>query len=247
MYSIFSATELALLFRLILAHILTDFIFQPDKWVEDKRANQGKSKYLYLHGCLTAVIAYIFAGYWTNLWIPASIGITHTLIDYLKLKLDKSGSINGFVSDQLAHFVVIIIVWMNLIETENLFEKISPMVSNLKILSILTGYVLCTTPISFLVGIATRKWQEELKKGGAAVENLLNGGKWIGIIERLMIFTFVLLAKYEAIGFLITAKSILRFRQDTEIKQSEYVLVGTILSYGLAIMIGLIIGQVIKV
>ena len=246
MYSIFSSTELALLFRLILAHILTDFIFQSNKWVEDKRENIGKSKYLYLHGFLTAILAYIFAGYWRNIWVPVAIGVTHTLIDYVKLKFDKSGSILGFVTDQFAHFVVIIIVWINLIVTGNLFEKIIPMASNLKILSIVTGYVICTTPLSFFVGIATKKWQEELKKGSVEVENLLNGGKWIGIIERLMIFTFVLLGKYEAIGFLITAKSILRFRQDTETKQSEYVLVGTLLSYGLAIMTGLVISQIMK-
>jgi Protein of unknown function (DUF3307) len=247
MYSIFSSTELALLFRLVLAHVLTYFIFQSNKWVEDKRKNQGKSKYLYLHGCLTAIVAYILAGYWTNVWIPITIGITHTLIDYVKLKFDKEGSIIGFISDQFAHLVVIAIVWINLIETGNLFEKITPMASNLKVISIVTGYIICTTPLSFFVGIATKKWQEELKKGGTSIENLLNGGKWIGIIERLMIFTFVLLGKYEAIGFLITAKSILRFRQDTETKQSEYVLVGTLLSYGLAVMTGLMISQIIKV
>jgi Protein of unknown function (DUF3307) len=246
MYSIFSSTELALFFRLILAHVLTDFIFQSNKWVEDKKKNQGKSKYLYLHGCLTAIVAYIFAGYWTNLWIPLTIGITHTLIDYLKLKFDKQGSIIAFITDQVAHLLVILIVWMNLIETGNLFEKIIPITSNLRIISIVTGYIICTTPLSFFVGIATKKWQEELKKGDMAIENLLNGGKWIGIIERLMIFTFVLLGKYEAIGFLITAKSILRFRQDTETKQSEYVLVGTLLSYSLAILTGLVISQVIK-
>jgi hypothetical protein len=247
MYSIFSSTELALLFRLILAHILTDFIFQSNKWVEEKRKNQGKSKYLYFHGFITAIVAYIFAGYWTNVWIPITIGSTHTLIDYLKLKFDKDGSITGFITDQLAHFVVIAILWINLIEMGSLFEKIIPITSNLKVLSIVTGYIVCTTPLSFFVGIATKRWQEELKKEGTSIENLLNGGKWIGIIERLMIFTFVLLGKYEAIGFLITAKSILRFRQDTETKQSEYVLVGTLLSYSLAIMVGLVISQIIKV
>ena len=246
MYSIFSSVELALLFRLILAHILTDFIFQSSKWVEDKRKNKGESKFLYFHGFFTAIIAYIFVGYWTNFWIPITIGITHTLIDYLKLKFDKEVSIVGFITDQFAHFVVIIVVWINLIETGNLFEKIIPLTSNLKIISIVTGYIICTTPLSFFVGIATKKWQEELKKGDVTIENLLNGGKWIGIIERLMIFTFVLLGKYEAIGFLITAKSILRFRQDTETKQSEYVLVGTLLSYGLAILTGLVISKVMK-
>jgi hypothetical protein len=230
-----------------LAHVLTDFIFQSNKWVEDKRKNQGKSRYLYLHGCFTAFVAYVFAGNWTNLWIPLTIGISHTFIDYLKLKLDKKESIFMFITDQFAHLMVIIVVWLNLIQSENLFEKIAPITSNLKFISIITGYILCTTPLSFFVGIATKKWQEELKKGEVAVENLLNGGKWIGIIERLMIFTFVLLGKYEAIGFLITAKSILRFRQDTETKQSEYVLVGTLLSYGSAIMIGLVISQMMRV
>ena len=152
----------------------------------------------------------------------------------------------GFISDQFAHFMVLLLVWLSLIETKDLFEEIILMASNLKILSIITGYIICTTPLSFFVGIATKRWQEELQKGEIVSGNLLNGGKWIGIIERLMIFTFVLLGKYEAIGFLITAKSILRFRQDTETKQSEYVLVGTLLSYGLAIILGLIISQVNK-
>lgn len=169
------------------------------------------------------------------------------MIDYVKLKFNREGSVVGFITDQFAHLVIIILVWINLIETRDLFEKIIPMTSNFKVVSIITGYIICTTPFSFFVGIATKQWQEELEKGDVMIENLLNGGKWIGIIERLMIFTFVLLGKYEAIGFLITAKSIFRFRQDTETKQSEYVLVGTLLSYGLAIMIGLVISQIIKV
>jgi len=46
-------------------------------------------------------------GDWTNLWISVTIGITHTLIDYLKLKFDKEGTIVGFIGDQFAHFIII--------------------------------------------------------------------------------------------------------------------------------------------
>ena len=34
---------------------------------------------------------------------------------------------------------------------------------------------------------------------------------WIGFFERFLIFTFILINQYTAIGFLIAAKSVLRF------------------------------------
>ncbi|MDX1768489.1 MAG: DUF3307 domain-containing protein, partial [Arenibacter troitsensis] len=35
--------------KLLLAHLLGDFLFQPTKWVVHKEANKMASKYLYLH------------------------------------------------------------------------------------------------------------------------------------------------------------------------------------------------------
>ena len=67
-----------------------------------------------------------------------------------------------------------------------------------------------------------------------------NGGKLIGIFERIIILTLVLLNQYEAIGFLITGKSIIRFADKNSDLKSEYVLVGTMMSYALAILIGVI-------
>jgi len=62
----------------------------------------------------------------------------------------------------------------------------------------------------------------------------------IGIIERFLVLTFVILNQFEAVGFLIAAKSILRFKDDNTIK-TEYVLIGTMLSFGIAIALGIII------
>ncbi len=63
-------------------------------------------------------------------------------------------------------------------------------------------------------------------------ENIESAGFKIGLYERTIIFTLVLIGQYEAIGFLITGKSILRFG-DKDKSHSEYVLVGTMLSYAL--------------
>lgn len=44
--------------------------------------------------------------------------------------------------------------------------------------------------------------------------------------------------QFEAIGFIVAAKSILRFK-DTDTAKTEYVLAGTFLSFGIAILCGL--------
>ncbi|WP_139822890.1 hypothetical protein [Massilibacteroides vaginae] len=62
-------------------------------------------------------------------------------------------------------------------------------------------------------------------------------GRWIGTLERIMAMGFVLLQQYTAIGFIITAKSVLRYN-DRETGKTEYVLIGTLLSFGSALLIG---------
>lgn len=72
---------------------------------------------------------------------------------------------------------------------------------------------------------------------------LKDGGLWIGYIERFLILTFVLMSYHEGIGFLLAAKSIFRFgelKNETEIKRTEYILIGTLLSFVLAVCVGML-------
>jgi hypothetical protein len=74
--------------------------------------------------------------------------------------------------------------------------------------------------------------------------SLKNAGNFIGILERLFIFCFVLAGHFETIGFLLTAKSIFRFgdlKEAKDRKLTEYVLIGTLLSFGIALLTGLIV------
>jgi hypothetical protein len=77
-------------------------------------------------------------------------------------------------------------------------------------------------------------------------EKLEHGGKLIGMFERMIILTFVFLNQYEAIGFLITGKSIIRFAQKEEGLRSEYVLVGTMMSYAFSIIVGVVINWLLS-
>ena len=69
-------------------------------------------------------------------------------------------------------------------------------------------------------------------------ENIKNAGALIGNLERVLTIIFVIIGQYEAIGFIIAAKSILRFK-DTDTAKTEYVLAGTFLSFGIALLCGL--------
>lgn len=58
-----------------------------------------------------------------------------------------------------------------------------------------------------------------------------------------MILTFILTNHIEGVGFLLAAKSIFRFgelNKAKEIKITEYVLIGTLASFTIAIIIGFI-------
>ena len=70
-----------------------------------------------------------------------------------------------------------------------------------------------------------------------------NAGALIGDIERWLILAFVLMQHYEALGLLIAAKSIIRFREkDTE--KTEYVLAGTLMSIFIAVLAGMMVMMV---
>ena len=73
-----------------------------------------------------------------------------------------------------------------------------------------------------------------------------NRGRVIGVLERLMTFFFVINGAYGALGFLIAAKGMTRFKQLDDREFAEYFLIGTFLSIILAGSAALITQCLIK-
>ncbi len=78
--------------------------------------------------------------------------------------------------------------------------------------------------------------QKAIEKQPAVDEREYNAGRVIGILERLLIFFFVLNVQYAAVGFILAAKSFTRFRDLEKRFFAEYVLIGTLLSALLAML-----------
>jgi hypothetical protein len=237
---------------LLLAHVFADFYWQPSHWVADKKEKSYRSKYLLLHVGVVTVTSYVLLANWANPLPALVIGLVHGVIDVVKIEFDKKGSAGWFVADQAAHVLTIALTAVVLTSTFSVsMDTFKAWLYTPKTLAQIAGALLCLSPISFLVGILTRPWRDELDKlVPDPQDNLENAGRWIGMSERLLIFIFVIVSQFSAIGFLIAAKSLLRYNDKNpsgEIspayisKKSEYVLVGTLMSYTCAIGVAMAI------
>lgn len=243
---------MALLLQMLLAHLIGDFFLQFDSWVKDKERLKWLSPYLYIHCILHAVlILLITAGllYWKQ---AVFIAVTHFIIDGLKLQFQKEKNKRvWFFTDQALHILAIIAVWFN---TEHVVLDFS-FLQNTKILLVLTAVIVLLNPASYAIKFFISKWAPwPLKTNleGTSLtsvnnkddESLEKAGRIIGMIERTLILSFILLDKWQAIGFLLAAKSIFRFGQLNTAKDrrlTEYVLIGTLVSFFVAIITGIII------
>ncbi|ROI10294.1 DUF3307 domain-containing protein [Kaistella haifensis] len=226
---------------LILAHLLGDFLLQPNSWVADKERKKAGSVYLYLHILLHAVLAFVFLWNIELWWIAAVIGVSHFLIDWAKLNFQNAKTKRTwFFVDQLLHILVIVAVSMLYFPYFRLDDFF-----NSESLKLITAVVFLTVPSSIFIKTLISIWTPvTIEHSKLQTESLVNAGKYIGILERLLVFVFILVDHWEGVGFMIAAKSVFRFSDLAEAKQrklTEYVLIGTLLSFGIAVLTGILV------
>lgn len=231
-----------LFIKLLLAHLLGDFILQPSSWVRDKEQKKQYSIKLYLHGLIHFGLVIVIVQQVNFIWIAALIAISHILIDLAKLYLQrKKNARMYFLADQFLHLAVLLIVVYFIVDPE---LTISPIIKN-QLLIIATGAIILLMPSSILIKLILSKWAPatEIRSDKIETLSLQHAGMMIGYLERILVFVFILNNQWAAIGFLVTAKSVFRF-SDLKIGQdrklTEYILIGTLLSFGIAIVTGVI-------
>lgn len=227
-----------ILIKIFLAHLIGDFFLQPIKWVKEKEKKKLKSPKLYLHILIHLILLTILL--WNlELWpMIVAIIISHYIIDAIKLIFQKKKTKRiWFFVDQALHVLSILIVYFIFFNAEISIEDYLTEQN----LLLITCLLFLTFPVSIIMKTIFLKW--DIKSLTIGNESLEDAGKYIGILERVLVFTFVILNHWEAVGFLITAKSVFRFGDLKESKQrklTEYVLIGTLISFGIAIFIGLL-------
>ncbi len=211
---------------LLLAHMLADFPLQTDRMVAQKR----KLPVFLAH------IALVYVATWGALggaWhVALPVAITHGLIDAFKtwvLKRERANTLAAFLGDQTLHVLTLIaaaIYWPNAI-SNGLWAQAAQFLTPPAL--IITGFILTVSMGGTVVG--------KIMSGFDMTETgLPNAGKMIGTLERVMIYILVLSGQPAGVGFLIAAKSVLRFETaKDDRKVSEYVIIGTLASFAWAL------------
>jgi hypothetical protein len=230
------------LIKLLLAHLLTDFVLQPKSWVSNRKAKHFASGKLYLHGLVTALAAWLFTG-WQYWPVALVILVTHTLIDGWKSY--RPDGPKYFIIDQLMHILVIALCWyFSFIHNENISEAWQKINENNNAWMMIAAVIFLTTPAGILIGQLTKGWREKIDNP----ESLANAGKWIGIIERIIVLILVMVGQFSAISLLIAAKGIIRFNEkDRPEVKTEYLVIGTLMSIGIAIITGVALKNLMTV
>lgn len=226
--------------KLLIAHLLTDFVLQPASWVEDRNRRHFASVKLYWHGLVTAVAAWLFTG-WRYWPVALVILVTHVLIDGWKSY--RPGKISYFLADQLLHLAVIAGCRLVIFPDADLFQRIGRWWNtDPHNWALLAGFVFLTSPAGILIGQLTAQWSRKIDDSD---NSLAHAGTWIGIAERIIVLILVLQNQYSAIGLLVAAKGIIRFSEkDRQEVKTEYLVIGTLLSIGMAIVTGLLVKSV---
>lgn len=238
-----------LFWNLLLAHVIGDFYCQTGRSCTGKREQGLLGIDLYVHAFIILVLSWAVTWSWAFWWGALVIGVVHLFIDAGKAAVERTLKVNGdpiyrtryavwpFVVDQLLHIALIAVVawWWQRYNDWSQLEWV-----NDGWLMMAMALLLCWKPANLLTKHILRYCQVKILQDQPE-QTTFKSGALIGTLERWLIVFFMFLQQYEAIGFLVAAKSILRFSETKESEKSEYVLAGTLVSIAIAVACGILV------
>lgn len=241
---------------LFAAHILADFVFQTKWLLRRKKQFIGMSLHIVIVGAATVVVSGIYD--WRILVI---IGVSHFVMDYIKTRF-LPDTLMSFVIDQCAHIAVLIgIVYYMPTAFQGSFWQLGDVyiVQNyITALTLILGAILAVRVGDIVIAKAMLPMEKQFElevrsKLEVGRKNkysgLANAPAMIGVLERFIIYLLILVGQPTGVGFLIAAKSILRFagaksddhdNRRAEYAASEMIIVGTLMSFGWAISVSIL-------
>ena len=233
---------------LISIHLLADFLFQTSIYSEKKRKIL---KPLLLHCFIYFIIfiAILSAIFEVKKIILFSfiISALHFLINLIKNKLEKIFpqkrlQLLFFSFNQLIHFVTIIGFYY-ILNLENFTSQLYIDLKDCEHFKTFILYIMVFSIILDPASVLIRKLFISIspKIYPKAYSDELKAGNIIGKLERTIIAILLLNNQFGLIGFVLTAKSIARFKQMEDKNFAEKYLIGTLTSFLIVLITVLIL------
>ncbi len=242
-----------LLVLLIAGHVLADFLVQTESVAREKETGTGA---LLRHGMATLVthavllVPYRSAGVLLGV---AALAVIHTFADWARRVLERGipeRALPGFLLDQLGHLAVVVLLWWLFVRAgvhENPAAWFTRDVAAVtaRVLVVASGYAFCWKGGTAVVRKLLARYPQVLPATTEVGRGEYAMGRTIGVLERFVVFTLVLFGQWGALGFVIAAKSIARFKELENQSFADYYLMGTLASVFSAIVAGVIVSAVI--
>jgi len=228
---------------MLLAHLMADYVFQWDGLV------RWKSKHLsgvLFHGGIVLIVTWLLSLPYTGTWWPYAlfIGVTHTFIDALRTRASRVTSrtaLGLFLLDQALHLMIILAALSisGYLVPNQMMEAIVRQARDFHILAFLIGYTFITMPTWIILRFLVWGLVDNTE-----TMTLSSTDKYIGILERGLITTLVIMGQF----FLIPLVAIPRLILDGPKMRKNGITSGYVTellaSTGVAIAVGLILRRI---
>jgi len=231
-----------MLYVVILAHLLGDYLFQ---WEFIVRWKVHSLMGVLAHGGIVTITTLVCTRLVAPSWWPYAllIGLTHTVIDLVRVRLlhtvNPTWELIWYLFDQMAHLITIVLVvlwsgdypWTGLNGTAGLL-------ADRRVLAYIIGYLLLTNPAWVLLRFTVRGiW------GSTAAPPLGEGEKYGPMVERVLIASCVLTGQFHLIPLVLLPRRLVPIRMQENgagvLTRLTSHWAETLLSVLLAIMVGL--------
>lgn len=234
-----------------ITHVIGDFLFQSESLANEKKKEQ---KSLLVHALLYALAMSLLlvCVRWKYALLPlVIIAFSHLIIDFIKIKIEQKLNnpkwlLITFCVDQCLHLTVIFICWIIFVshaQTTIWFSSLCARSWFQTALLYFAMFAIIWDPTSVFIKKVFCLFPIEDQRIGSKEEEKttsIRTGELIGKLERLIVAALVLNGAAASIGFVLTAKSVARFKQFDDKDFAERYLVGTLLSVSIALCVVLI-------
>jgi len=232
--------DINILLRLLIVHSAVSLILASLNLTKHVRDKKIKSGLLYISSAIYGLSIYLVSSSWIDLWI-LPIAFIVNVFAYLVM-IPKKRNLIYFFTGQLLLVILLIAIWLSVTgnKLSLILSLIEILLDSKRVLLVILGFIILIWPSGYIIGIATEPLRKQIKE----VKGLEKAGLWIGILERTLIYIFVLSDNVMAIAFLVTAKTIFRFgeiKDHSRRKEAEYILIGTLSSFTLAMLVAYLI------
>ncbi len=233
------------LFMILFAsYVFSDFLLE--QYGSEREGNTFW--HLFKRGLIHGIVAYLLIGDWMAIGIIPLIAAIHMCVD--KLTACPQSDPVLFLVIQIPHIILLVILAIVFHSFHVQCHWLSLYGSSFELtLIFLSGFVLTVFTTGTYLGLALQPFLKSMDSENFEERGLKNGGRLIGRLERALVFLFTLSEHLMAVGFLITAKSVLRFgelKNGSDRKEAEYIIIGTLYSFFLALLISMATASLMK-